>query len=416
MLVIVAVILIVDLLSFKGLQRVFQKRSQLFRYIIYSIHWLVPVILLLLSLFFSLSLKKQINASVASKLFITGGVFFLFYLPKFVFIFFHLAEDILKAFAFLLYKIKQLFHREEKREGGVPLSRMKFISTLGLGVAALPFFSLLGGMVFGRFNFKIFRISQSFPDLPEAFNGLKIVQISDLHISSYYNNKDKLKQAIDLVNRENPDLILFTGDMVDNYAEEMNGFIDMLGSLKAKMGKYSILGNHDYGDYHSWPSEEAKKANHAKMLENQEKAGFKLLLNDAVTLHAGNEVIGLIGVENWGKPPFAQYGDFNKAETKVKDLDFRILMSHDPSHWDAEIIGRKHVQITLSGHTHGMQFGIEKGNVKWSPVQYKYPRWAGLYREENQFLYVNRGIGCIGYPGRVGIFPEITVIELTRET
>ncbi len=415
MFVIIAIILIVDLLTFKGLQRVFQKRSSRFRYIIYGIHWLVPVVLLSLSLLFSLSLKKQINTAVASKLFITGGIFFLIYLPKLVFIIFHLTEDILKAFAYACYKIKQLFHQKKVREDGVPFSRMKFISTLGLGVAAVPFISFLGGMIFGRFNFKIFRIKQSFPDLPESFSGLKIVQISDLHISSFYNNNDQLELAVEMVNRENPDLILFTGDMVDNYAEEMNGFIEILDSLKAKTGKYSILGNHDYGDYHSWPSEEAKKANHARMLHYQEKAGFKLLLNDAVTLRAGKDVIGLIGVENWGEPPFAQYGDFDKAESKVKDLDFRILMSHDPSHWDAEIIGKKHVQLTLAGHTHGMQFGIEKGNIKWSPVQYKYPRWAGLYQEGNQLLYVNRGIGCIGYPGRVGIFPEITVIELIRE-
>ena len=416
MFVIIAIILIIDLLTFKGLQRVFQKRTRRIRYIIYGIHWFVPILLLSLILLFSLSLKKQINAAVASHLFITGGIFILMYLPKLVFISFHLAEDVLKALAFLFYKIKQLFHLAAKENDGIPLSRMKFISTIGLGVAALPFFSFFGGMVFGRFNFKIFRIRQPFPDLPESFNGLKIVQISDLHISSFYNNNDQLKLAVELVNRENPDLILFTGDMVDNYAEGMYGFIDILGSLKARAGKYSILGNHDYGDYHSWPSEEAKKENHARMLHYQEKAGFKLLLNDAVTLKAGNDVLGLIGVENWGKPPFAQYGDFHKAETKVKDLDFRILMSHDPSHWDAEIIGKKHVQLTLSGHTHGMQFGIERGNVKWSPVQYKYPRWAGLYREGSQFLYVNRGIGCIGYPGRVGIFPEITVIELMKST
>ncbi len=415
MFVIVALILIIDLLSFKGLQRVFKNKSRRFRYILYALHWLVPVVLLVLSYIFSISLKEQVNAAATNKLFITGGIFFLFYVPKLIFIAFHIAEEILKALTYLIYKVKQLVQGKKSDKKGFPLSRMKFISTLGLGIAAIPFISILGGMINGRFHFRIVRLKQSFPDLPESFNGLRIVQISDIHISSFYNNSDKLKLAVELINNEEPDLILFTGDMVDNYAEEMNGFIDILASLKAKMGKYSILGNHDYGDYKSWPTEEAKKENHKKMLHYQELSGFKLLLNDAVSLESGKGRIGLIGVENWGKPPFVQYGDFTKARAKVKDMDFTILMSHDPSHWDAEIIGKKNVQLTLSGHTHGMQFGIEKGNIKWSPVQYKYPRWAGLYKEGDQYMYVNRGLGCIGFPARVGIAPEITVIKLETE-
>ena len=416
MFVIIALILIIDLLSFKGLQVVFQNKSRRFRYILYTFYWLVPVVLLVLSYIFSISLKKNVNAAATNRLFITGGIFFLFYIPKLIFIAFHLFEDIIKVFAYLFYKLKQLVQGKKPEKKGFPLSRMKFISTLGLGIAAIPFISILGGMINGRFHFRIVRLKQSFPNLPESFSGLRIVQVSDIHISSFYNNSDKLKLAVELINNEEPDLILFTGDMVDNYAEEMNGFIDILGSLKAKMGKYSILGNHDYGDYKSWPTEEAKNENHKKMLHYQELSGFKLLLNEAVSLESGNDKIGLIGVENWGRPPFAQYGDFTKAQTNVKDLDFTILMSHDPSHWDAEIIGKENVQLTLSGHTHGMQFGIEKGNIKWSPVQYKYPRWAGLYKEGDQYLYVNRGLGCIGFPARVGIPPEITVIELMKNT
>jgi hypothetical protein len=269
-------------------------------------------------------------------------------------------------------------------------------------------------MAKGRFNFRITNEKLSFPNLPEAFNGFKVVHISDIHIGSFLGHENQVKKAIELVNEQNPDIILFTGDLVNNFAEELSGWIPILSDLRAKYGKFSILGNHDYGDYFEWPNKAEKEQNLTNLKQAHKELGFKLLLNESMQIELNNSKIGLIGVENWGLPPFPQYGNLKVAMNGSSELPFNILMSHDPSHWDAEVIDKTNIDLTLSGHTHGMQFGIEIGNVKWSPVKYKYPRWGGLYKENKQYLYVNRGFGYIGFPGRVGMPPEITVIELKR--
>ena len=269
-------------------------------------------------------------------------------------------------------------------------------------------------MIKGRFNFRIVNETIHFHNLPVDFENFKIVQISDIHIGSFLGHENKVTRAIDLVNDQNPDLILFTGDLVNNFAEELNGWVPILSKLKAKYGLYSILGNHDYGDYFDWKNMNEKEQNLQKLIHLHKQIGFNLLLNDSAIIKKDNSEIALIGVENWGLPPFPQHGDLKKALINAINVPFKILMSHDPSHWDVEVLDKTDINLTLSGHTHGMQFGIEIGNIKWSPVKYKYPRWAGLYKESNQYLYVNRGFGNIGYPGRVGMPPEITVIELKK--
>lgn len=293
--------------------------------------------------------------------------------------------------------------------------RRKFISQLALGLAAIPFASFLYGIIHGRYNYKVLKYQLSFKDLPEAFDGFTITQISDIHSGSF-TNKEKIQYGVDLINEQNSDLILFTGDIVNNRAKEMDNWIDMFGQLSAPFGKYSVLGNHDYGDYTSWPSEEAKKENFKAIKEIHPKMGFQLLCNESRLIEKDGEKIALIGVENWGKGRFQKRGDLKLATSTLQKDDFKVLMSHDPSHWDAQIKNDElHYHLTLSGHTHGLQMGIEiPGWIKWSPSKYVYKQWAGLYEENGQYINVNRGFGYHAFPGRVGIWPEITVIELKK--
>lgn len=291
--------------------------------------------------------------------------------------------------------------------------RRMFASKLALGMAAIPLGTMVWGIVRTAYDFKIHRPKIRFSNLPEAFRGLKIVQISDIHTGSLQGNH-QLQKAIDLIKAEKPDIIFFTGDIVNNRTDEAYPYIPILSQLSAPMGVFSILGNHDYGDYEQWPSKEAKMENMQEMYALHQKIGWKLLLNEHVILEKDNEKIALIGIENWGANlNFKKYGDLRKAHENTDGIPFKILLSHDPSHYSAEVKDRyKDIDLTLSGHTHGFQFGVEIPGFKWSPSQYIYPQWAGLYPNGEQYLYVNRGLGCLGYMGRVGIRPEITVITL----
>lgn len=296
-------------------------------------------------------------------------------------------------------------------------SRRKFISTIALGLGAIPFLSLLYGMYKGKYNFKVLSYELEFDNLPEAFEGYQITQLSDIHSGSFDNAK-KIEYAIDLVNEQESDVILFTGDLVNNLADEMTPWTSVFKKLKSKDGVFSILGNHDYGDYHNFESQDKKQKNFEALVQTHAEMGWDLLRNENREIRRGQSKLKLIGVENWGKGGFKKAGDFDKAAEGVDAKDFKILMSHDPSHWDEVIKNHeKDVQLTLSGHTHGMQFGIEiPGWFKWSPVQYRYDQWAGLYENAKRFINVNRGFGYLAYPGRVGIWPEITVIKLKRKS
>jgi len=305
-----------------------------------------------------------------------------------------------------------IFKPAQQQVAGELIGRSVFITYLGAIIASIPLFSLGWGMVVGRYKFKVHEKELSFSSLPKSFEGLRIVQISDLHIGSFFKEFDRVENGFKMIRDLKPDMILFTGDLVNNTADEAEPWIEKLKSLEAPMGKFSVLGNHDYGDYVNWDSTQAKQANLDKLIGIHKEMGFDILLNENRTFEKNGETFTLAGVENWGLPPFPQHGDLKGALNGSSDSDFQILMSHDPSHWDAEVTKDSTVDLTLSGHTHGMQFGIELGNIKWSPAKYKYPKWAGLYEEGDQKLYVNRGFGYIGYPGRVGIMPEITLITL----
>jgi hypothetical protein len=320
-----------------------------------------------------------------------------------------IGEDIIRVFLGLydkLFATKETFY--------LP-SRRKFISTVALGLAAIPFTSLLYGMYKGKYRFRVLDYVLHFEDLPEAFDGYKITQISDIHSGSFDNRK-KIEYGVNLINKQQSDVIMFTGDLVNNKTTEMIPWKDLFGSLKAKDGVFSVLGNHDYGDYIDWDSDLEKAKNLDDLKALQKEMGYNLLLNESHFLERNGQRIAVLGVENWGKGVFKKAGDLKKAASLVKPEDFKILLSHDPSHWEAEVVNDDyHYHLTLSGHTHGMQFGIEiPGWVKWSPVKWRYKQWAGIYEELGQYINVNRGFGYLGYPGRVGIWPEITVITLKK--
>jgi len=341
------------------------------------------------------------------------GFFIAILIPKMVLIFAMLGEDIFR----IPQAIYRYFAEGKSAEGNYFPARRQFISKIALGLAAIPFASIIYGIYKGRYNYKVLKYTLHFEDLPSAFDGYKITQISDIHCGSF-DNMDKVQYAVSLINEQESDVILFTGDMVNNKADEMHPYMDIFGELKAKDGKFSILGNHDYGDYVSWESNEAKHKNLEDLKVIQKQLGFDLLLNESRYLEKEGERIALLGVENWGVGGFKKAGDLKKASKNIGEKDFKILMSHDPSHWENEVIQDDyHYHLTLSGHTHGMQFGIEiPGWIKWSPVKWRYKYWAGIYKEMGQYINVNRGFGYLAFPGRVGIWPEITVIELKKGT
>ena len=407
--------LLVDVYTFRGIKPLLAKlRIKLLKQLLTILFWGISIVVFAGFCLFMFGINDVKESDTYIYVGYLVSSFALFYFPKFVFIVFVLLKDI----QLLFQKIFNWVKRKKKKglspdNSGRKMERAEFLYQMGLVLAAVPFASILYGVTKGKFNYRVMRENLHFDNLPKSFKGLKIVQISDMHLGSFNKKFDQVAKAVELINEQEPDILLFTGDLVNNFAEETEGWAPVLSQLKAKIGKYSVLGNHDYGDYSEWKSAAAKEKNLDAIKKFHQKIGFRLLLNETETLNINGEEIALIGVENWGKPPFPQHGDLQKAAKKAQDQPFKILMSHDPSHWDAKVLKSTDIDLTFAGHTHGMQFGIERAGIKWSPVQYKYPRWGGLYREKKQFLYVNRGFGYIGFPGRIGMPPEITVVELT---
>ena len=336
---------------------------------------------------------------------IIATLFLAFLIPKILVGVFLFLDDI---FRLLQFGYQQFSHSENHYP-----ERRKFFSIVGLGLGGILSAMILDGVIFGKYRQKVRNVKIKIAGLPESFKGYKIIQISDVHSGSFFH-PEKLQPAIDLINEQNADLVLFTGDMVNNFADEFKPFVPLFKTIKSKDGKFSVLGNHDYGDYGEWNSKEEKAQNIPNLVELEKQAGFEMLRNEHRMIEKNAEKLYIVGVENWGEKPFPQYGDLDKATAGIPQNAAKILMSHDPTHFDHVV--KKHpsnVQLTLSGHTHGMQFGIDLKNLRWSPVQYRYPKWADLYESEGKYLYVNRGFGVIGYPGRVGVLPEITVFELS---
>jgi len=340
-----------------------------------------------------------------TRLHVVVSLFLVFILPKLFVVLFLLIDDLFRTGTFL-------FNFTKPGENFFP-ERRKFLSLVGLGLGGALSTLFVDGITLGKYRHKVRKVKVKIPGLGKSFKGYKIIQISDVHSGSF-DNPEKLQHAIDLINEQKPDLVLFTGDMVNNRAEEFKPFIPLFSTIQAKDGKLATLGNHDYGDYVDWKSKEEKSENLKTLVEYEKQAGFENLRNESRVIEKNGDKLYILGVENWGLKPFPQYGDLDKALGNIPESAPKILMSHDPSHFDAVV--KKHpgnVHLTLAGHTHGMQFGLDLKNVKWSPVQYKYPKWADLYESEGKLLYVNRGFGVLAYPGRVGVLPEITLFELS---
>jgi len=402
----IAIYLLVDFYAFQAFKTLSKSKWM------YAIYWIVSLVVLL---YFTYQLAINFETKVGLRLSTNKaiGVFLVLFVPKVMVLFFMFGEDVIRTPQALF----KLLVQGDAAGGAYFPSRRKFVSQIALGIAALPFGALLYGIYKGKYNYKVLKYTLEFDDLPDAFDGYQITQISDIHSGSFDpepSGKSKIEYGVDLINQQESDLILFTGDLVNNRADEMLPWIDTFKKLKAKDGKYSILGNHDYGDYIKWDSESAKIQNMKDLEEVHKKLGFDLLLNENRVLQKENDKIRLIGVENWGAGGFKKAGDLDLASKGIIAKDFKILMSHDPSHWEQQVKNNDtHYHLTLSGHTHGMQFGIEiPGWIKWSPVKWRYKYWAGIYKEAGRFLNVNRGFGFLAYPGRVGIWPEITVITL----
>ncbi|HBH05628.1 MAG TPA: metallophosphatase [Flavobacteriales bacterium] len=406
------VLFLIDLYTAKGIKVLVQNVDQVaLRRAALIAHWAVYAIIVVWVLVAVLNYPWMSNYKHYKFYYYLFGLIILFYIPKILFSLFIFADDISYGVQFVLSKLKPASPADPV---GEQLSRRMFLYQAGAVVATIPFLGAAYGMIKGRFDFKVVRKTITASNFPSSFNGLRVVQISDAHLGSFFDNKKPVQKAFDSINALEPDLILFTGDMVNNYSIEAENWIDSFKGLKAKLGKFAIVGNHDYGDYSSWPDEQRKQANFDRLIEIEQEMGFEVLLNQNKVLERNGEKLAIIGVENWGIKPFPQKGDVQKAKSGAEEAPYKILMSHDPSHWD-EIVLKEHsdIDITLSGHTHGAQFGVQLGNIKWSPVKYKYPRWAGMYEEGNQKLYVNRGFGYIGFPGRVGMPPEITCLEFS---
>lgn len=406
-------LLIIDFYAYRGVKKLLVNSSSRTKSIIRILFWIVPIIIISGLIFIPL-LRDQINpAEFLIYFHFISGAFILFYIPKLIFIVFNFIDDLLHGAIHLFTRKKRA---DEKTDKSKKITRSQFLTRVGIVTAGIPFLSIIYGIAWGRFDLTIRKIKLNSEKLSQKFNGFKIIQISDFHLGSLLNHSEFVQEAVDQINLLKPDLILFTGDMVNNVANEMNKFLPILSKLKSKYGNYSVLGNHDYGEYIRWDSADDKWKNLEELKQFQKDVGFDLLLNENRKITIENEYIELVGIENWGLPPFPQYGDLKNAMENVNDDAYKILMSHDPTHWDEQVLGFSNIDLTLSGHTHGAQFGIEIPGWRWSPVNVRYKRWGGLYTEGNQNLYVNTGIGFIGFPGRVGMPPEITLIELQSVT
>ena len=407
--ILIGFMVLLDIYCFQAIKVVAQSAAPRTKTIIYISYWVISAsaIISLLVLPY-LQFEQQAKLFRATIFAIIAGIFF----AKLLGSLFFLIDDIRRLTLWTIDKFSSSPRVNAAGEEG-KITRSVFLSWAGLLFGG----GLFGSLVYGfgnKYKYQLKRFQLSFINLPSAFQGMKIAHISDIHSGSF-TDKEAVTRGIDKIMAQKPDLILFTGDLVNNVADEMKEYIDVFDKLEAPLGVYSVLGNHDYGDYKTWSSKDEKTANLDNLKKVHNQLGWRLLMNEHVVLERGGEKIALVGIENWSaKANFPKYGDLKKAHQGTEPYPFKILMSHDPSHWDGEVLsGYPDIDLMLSGHTHGMQFGVEIPGFKWSPVQYMYRQWAGLYEQGKQKLYVNRGFGFIDYPGRVGILPEITILELT---
>lgn len=361
-------------------------------------------------MFYNFGGKLILPAGVRTLIF---SLLFVSYFPKLFGVLFLLIDDVVRLGKWTWLQFSPADTTAPQAPTGHGITRSEFLVKTSLIATAVPAFTMGFGIISGAHDYRIRKVALRLPRLPASFDGIRLAQISDIHSGSFYN-KTAVKGGVEMLLAEKPDVVFFTGDLVNDTATEVHEYIDVFGKVTAPLGVYSTLGNHDYGDYRSWPSPEAKRKNLESLKQAHQAMGWNLLTNQHRLLQQGSDQIAILGVENWGTR-FVKYGDLSKATQGTEEAPVKILLSHDPSHWEAQVLPRyPDIDLMLSGHTHGMQFGIEVGDFKWSPSQYVYKQWAGLYQQGAQYLYVNRGYGYLVFPGRVGILPEITLIELQK--
>ncbi len=406
----IIIILSIDIYYYRALNRTTKTLPSLPKNILKISYWLFTVFTIGFMFYAASFFIDKTPPPKFARTYIMG-VLLIIALSKLIGSVFLIIYDLTKFIIWVIRKSKQTTPTD-KING---ISRIDFLKKTALIASIIPFSTLMFGVLKSAFDYTIHRQKLKIPNLPNTFKGLKIVQISDIHSGSFIST-DPLEKAIKLIKEQKPDIVFFTGDLVNEITEEALPFIDTLKKITAPMGVYSILGNHDYGDYfYKKEDTKGKEHNYELMKSVHKELGWKLLLNENHILEKDNERLAILGVENWGSElRFPKYGDIDKAKNGCLDTDVKLLLSHDPTHWDAHVLpNHPDIAATFSGHTHGMQFGVEIPGFKWSPSQYIYKNWAGLYEQNKQQLYVNRGLGFIGYPGRVGILPEITVIEIS---
>jgi len=382
------------------------------RRLIYGIYWAIPAVSLMIWVVTQFLIPPDALSRVSRQFIWT--VLLIPYFAKFFSLFILLIDDVVRFGKWVasFFDTPTTAPSAISPENTIP--RSEFLMKTALAVAGTTVAGFTYGIVSGAHDYRIRRVRIPVKNLPKAFEGIKIGQLSDIHSGSFFN-KTAVKGGVEMLMNEKPDLFFFTGDLVNNTASEVKDYIDIFKKIKAPLGTFSVLGNHDYGDYYQWPSADAKRRNLDDLKEAHRLLGWDLLLDEHRTLKVDKEKMGLLGIQNWGSGSFAKYGNLEKAYQQTEDFPVKLLLSHDPSHWNSQVTDKfKDIDVAFAGHTHGMQFGVEIGGFQWSPVQYRYKQWGGLYKDGEQHLYVNRGFGYIGYPGRVGILPEIAMIELVR--
>ena len=447
-------IFFIDIITLSEIKRIFNlSRKPKLKRIITISFWFFTILLCLSALIFILILKNSTKPDfiLYRNYFNIFGVFLLIYLPKLFFVSLTIIEFLFRYLFILLRKVLKASSNKsisknsnrtslrgrydrrnlhQQKDCFVPrnddevsigdykilhkLSNFKLLGKIGLAISLILFGFLLKGIIYGTTDYSTEHISVNFKNLPKSFDGFKIGQLSDMHLGSFSDSLD-VRKGIDQLMIEKPDIIVFTGDLINNLSEEAIIMLPELKRMHAPFGMFSILGNHDVGDYRRWKTIEDKTADYNTLIKIQKDAGFNLLINENAIIKKGNDSIAIIGINSWGNPPFKKYGDLKQALKGSENIDFKILLSHNPTHWEAEVEGKNNADLTLAGHTHAMQFGINCCGIFWSPVAWVYKYWAGLYKTGSQYLYVNRGFGYLGLPGRVGMTPEITIIELRKK-
>ena len=407
--VFIAVFILIDIYFYQAIIAVSKNWSDNWRMIFRGAYWIPTAFAIAAILWWNLGNPNAMGPTTRS--FILTGLFGI-YLSKILGILVLFIDDLQRGVKWVAH----FFYQGSSEESlpGKTITRSEFLTKAAVVVSAIPVGAMAYGIISGAHDYRIRRVAVKLPNLPKAFDGVRIGQLSDIHSGSFFN-KTAVKGGIEMMINEKPDIIFFTGDLVNNEAEEVRDYVSIFGKLKAPLGVFSVTGNHDYGDYRHWPSQELKRKNFQDLVQAHKEMNFDLMLNENRSIQVNNENIALIGVENWGAGRFAKYGKLDEAYQGTNDSPVKLLLSHDPSHWDAQVRPNYgDIDIMFAGHTHGFQFGVEIGSIKWSPSQYVYKQWAGLYQEGSQYLYVNRGFGYLGYPGRIGMPPELTIMELKR--